>query len=204
MIFRPIKCLHSHRSLHVAIHFVLCFRFVCCIHIYHSYYAQVESQLYGLPSEITVGHASCRLYYHSISPSSCLLWLAVWLCDCLPDYMTAFIPAYWYNCLPACMTAWSPVCMFVCLFPDCKFVSLPACMPPCLQLCDCLHVYLLACLYVCLITCLSKWPDKLAECVKHSSPVFGDRGFGPHGLDPWSSQTNDLKMDNCPFLARHY
>ena len=28
-------------------------------------------------------------------------------------------------------------------------------------------------------------------------------GFGPHGLEPWSSQTNDLIVYTCRFLARH-
>ena len=37
--------------------------------------------------------------------------------------------------------------------------------------------------------------------VEHPSPVLGDRGIQTHGFEPWSSQTNDLKIDTCHFLA---
>ena len=38
---------------------------------------------------------------------------------------------------------------------------------------------------------MAKWngPDGMAE---------------PRGLEPWSSQTNDFKIDTCRFLVTHY
>ena len=33
--------------------------------------------------------------------------------------------------------------------------------------------------------------------------LLGDWGIEPHGFEPWSSQTNDIKFDTCHFLARH-
>ena len=35
------------------------------------------------------------------------------------------------------------------------------------------------------------------------SHVLGDQGFEPHGFEPWSSQTNDLIIYTCRYLARH-
>ena len=34
------------------------------------------------------------------------------------------------------------------------------------------------------------------------SPVLEDRIFRIHGLEPWLSQTNDLKIDTFHFIAR--
>ena len=40
------------------------------------------------------------------------------------------------------------------------------------------------------------------EWVECLSPILGDRGTQTHGFEAWAGQTNDLKMDNCCFLAR--
>ena len=44
-------------------------------------------------------------------------------------------------------------------------------------------------------------PDRMAECVERLCPVLGDQGIRTHGFQPWSSLTNDVKIDICCFLA---
>ena len=42
------------------------------------------------------------------------------------------------------------------------------------------------------------WPNDQSACL----PVWQVMGSEPHGFKPWSSQTNDIKLDTCCFLAR--
>ena len=43
------------------------------------------------------------------------------------------------------------------------------------------------------------WPHEVSVRL----PFWEIRLFGPHDFEPWSSQTNDLKIDTCHFLARY-
>ena len=43
------------------------------------------------------------------------------------------------------------------------------------------------------------WPNEQSIRL----PVWEIGGFGPRRFEPWSSQTNELKIDSCRFLARH-
>ena len=45
-------------------------------------------------------------------------------------------------------------------------------------------------------------PDGMVEWAERLSPVLVDCGMRTHGFEPWLSQTNDVKIDNCRFLVR--
>ena len=43
----------------------------------------------------------------------------------------------------------------------------------------------------------------MAELVERLSPVWGDPGFQLHEFKPWFSQTDDLKIVTCHYLAQY-
>ena len=51
----------------------------------------------------------------------------------------------------------------------------------------------------------SEWcgvPDGMAICVERPSPVTVDRRIQMRVFEPWSSQTDDLKIYTCPLPSQ--